>query len=183
MNYYVAQAVPTVYRGQRYRSQHEAHWAAFFDLMGWSYTYEPFKLEGWWPDFLLWGVDPSKGLLVEVKPWQEWDRAVARKMADACERGGRYYPYLLLAREPECMVDGRNQIGWLGENGEYEACWSRLLVRPVNEFGFDLVAYGGARSGHGLIWGEYEGWLPVTTTLPSLWKQAIDRVRPKGAMA
>lgn len=65
-------AIPTIYKGRRFRSRLEARWAAFFDLMKWPYEYEPFDLRGWIPDFVL-----TSGLqaLVEVKPYLEWAQA------------------------------------------------------------------------------------------------------------
>jgi hypothetical protein len=47
------------------RSRLEAKWAAFFDLCGWQWTYEPFDLPGWIPDFLI-----DNSMLVEIKPLQ-----------------------------------------------------------------------------------------------------------------
>lgn len=58
-------AIPTTYRDINFRSRLEARWAAFFDEIGWQYTYEPFDAEGYIPDFLIHGEWP---LLVEVKP-------------------------------------------------------------------------------------------------------------------
>jgi hypothetical protein len=58
--------IPTVYRGVQYRSRLEARWAAFFDLMGWKYQYEPFDLNGWIPDFIL--GSGTRSILVEIKP-------------------------------------------------------------------------------------------------------------------
>ena len=57
---------PTRYRGTAFRSRLEARWAAFFDLAGWRWEYEPFDLKGWVPDFALIGADSP--VLVEVKP-------------------------------------------------------------------------------------------------------------------
>jgi hypothetical protein len=62
-------AHPTTYGGARFRSRLEARWAAFFDLAGWRWEYEPLDLEGWSPDFALIGRDQT--VLVEVKPI-EW---------------------------------------------------------------------------------------------------------------
>jgi len=62
MNYSI-EAKPTVYNGTKYRSKLEARWATFFDLLGWDYEYEPFKLGGWIPDFVI-----NNQLLCEVKP-------------------------------------------------------------------------------------------------------------------
>lgn len=47
------QAIPTRYRGTQFRSRLEARWAAFFDLVGWSWNYEPFDLLGYVPDFIV----------------------------------------------------------------------------------------------------------------------------------
>jgi hypothetical protein len=58
-------AIPTTYRGYEMRSRTEARWAAFFDLLGWRWEYEPFDGDGYIPDFVLMGADP---VLVEVKP-------------------------------------------------------------------------------------------------------------------
>jgi hypothetical protein len=59
-------AIPTVYKGVQMRSRLEARWAAFFDLCGWQWEYEPFDLNGWIPDFMLRGAKTNT--LVEVKP-------------------------------------------------------------------------------------------------------------------
>lgn len=64
---YDIKAIPTVYSGVTFRSRLEARWAAFFDLIGWKWEYEPFDLNGWAPDFR---VVTAKGspILIEVKP-------------------------------------------------------------------------------------------------------------------
>lgn len=65
-------AIPTLYSGTLFRSRLEARWAAFFDLCGWRWSYEPQDFEGYIPDFALWFRVP---ILVEVKPvtWDESD--------------------------------------------------------------------------------------------------------------
>lgn len=63
---YNIKAIPTTYAGVNFRSRLEARWAAFFDLCGWKWDYEPFDLEGWAPDFLIrTKIGP---VLCEVKP-------------------------------------------------------------------------------------------------------------------
>lgn len=57
--------IPTTYRNTRFRSRLEARWAAFFDLIGWSWIYEPLDADGYIPDFLIEGAAP---FLVEVGP-------------------------------------------------------------------------------------------------------------------
>jgi hypothetical protein len=56
--------IETVYRGIRFRSRAEARWAAFFDLMRWTWHYEPVDLEGYIPDFIL---DFADSTIFEVK--------------------------------------------------------------------------------------------------------------------
>lgn len=62
----MAYGIPTKYGFINFRSRLEARWAAFFDILGWSWTYEPFDLPGWIPDFVIVGSYGS--VLVEVKP-------------------------------------------------------------------------------------------------------------------
>jgi hypothetical protein len=61
-------AVPTIYRGTRFRSTLEADWAATFDSMGWYWQYEPEAVrlrsgEFYRPDFYL----PATRVWCEVK--------------------------------------------------------------------------------------------------------------------
>lgn len=65
MNVAVHPGIPTTYRGITFRSRLEATWACFFDLVNWSWEYEPIDLDGYIPDFVVQGAAP---LLVEVKP-------------------------------------------------------------------------------------------------------------------
>jgi hypothetical protein len=58
-------AIPTLYKGVRFRSRLEARWAAFFDNVGWQWDYEPIDLEGYIPDFVMRFHEP---LLIEIKP-------------------------------------------------------------------------------------------------------------------
>jgi hypothetical protein len=57
------EAKPTPYRGVMFRSKLEATWARFFDAIGVEWEYEPTRLPGWIPDFLVAGW-----WLAEVKP-------------------------------------------------------------------------------------------------------------------
>lgn len=60
-------AIPTTYKGVRFRSRLEARWAAFFDLASWPWLYEPIDLDGYIPDFVVERRGRPKRL-VEVKP-------------------------------------------------------------------------------------------------------------------
>ena len=76
-------AVPTEYKGYRFRSRLEARWAVFFDACGVEWEYEP---EGYdlgnglyyLPDFLLHGVQgrAAGDLYVEVKGKMAADDAI-----------------------------------------------------------------------------------------------------------
>src|SRR6266702_248812 len=74
-------AIPTIYKGVQMRSRLEARWAAFFNLcFEWNWSYEPFDLEGWIPDFIIdWNLTGKKAL-VEVKPLME--HQVPRYLSD-----------------------------------------------------------------------------------------------------
>jgi hypothetical protein len=83
---YEIKAIPTRYKGRIYRSKLEARYAAFFDLLGWKYEYEPHVpgIVDWSPDFNIFGearktinletYEQSKysGILIEVKPSKEY---------------------------------------------------------------------------------------------------------------
>jgi hypothetical protein len=68
-------AIPTMYAGVQFRSRLEARWAAFFDLLGWKWDYEPIDLAGYIPDFLV-RRPLGELFLVEVKPFADWPCAV-----------------------------------------------------------------------------------------------------------
>lgn len=72
---YEIKAHPTRYNGVLFRSRLEARWAAFFELAGWEWKYEPFDFQDWVPDFWVkfhCGHSECGGfhtLLIEVKPY------------------------------------------------------------------------------------------------------------------
>lgn len=67
--------IPTTYNGTKFRSRLEGRWAAFFDLIGWTWIYEPFDTANWIPDFLIQGTSP---FLVEVGPCELWSEYSAK---------------------------------------------------------------------------------------------------------
>ncbi|APY14300.1 hypothetical protein GJU94_13935 [Brucella sp. 10RB9214] len=77
---YTIKAIPTEYAGVQFRSRTEARWAAFFDLVGLKWDYEPLDLERWAPDFIL--RTSLTNVLVEVKPVD------LTAYIDAVNRGG-----------------------------------------------------------------------------------------------
>ena len=84
-------AIPTMYNGVQFRSRLEARWAAFFDLCGWQWEYEPFDLDGWIPDFVAQSHPLTRPLLVEVKPLTDVDgECVPREVTDKIETALRF---------------------------------------------------------------------------------------------
>ncbi len=70
--------IPTKYNGVQFRSRLEATYAAFFDLVGWRWDYEPVDLDGWIPDFWIripcghsecGGEGSGHELYAEVRPY------------------------------------------------------------------------------------------------------------------
>lgn len=70
-------AIPTKYKHVQFRSRLEARWAAFFDLAGWEWHYEPVDMNGWIPDFVLIGKEGNQ-IFVEIKPvfWRLKNRTI-----------------------------------------------------------------------------------------------------------
>jgi hypothetical protein len=79
-------SIQTEYKGILFRSRLEARWAAFFDGMGWEWSYEPLDRPQWIPDFSV--VCAGMRRFVEVKPAQSMDELEAlaltgQQLADA----------------------------------------------------------------------------------------------------
>jgi hypothetical protein len=114
--------IPTTYRETNFRSRLEARWAAFFDLVGWHWTYEPFDAGGYAPDFLVHG---KGSLLLEVGPCVDYVDYVEKstKAAARAEALGR--DLLVVGVSPLAPSDGLNDwsrmaphnpvAGYLGE--------------------------------------------------------------------
>lgn len=117
MNYTIP-AKETVYKGLRFRSRLEAKWAAFFDLVGIRWQYEPFDLPGWTPDFVLHTNYLDEPMLCEIKPVFNFDTEVARKMAP-------YGDYVLLLGAHPCVDDQNGQMGWANFKSRFpEGAWA-----------------------------------------------------------
>lgn len=130
-------AHPTTYGGVRFRSRLEATWAAFFDLAGIAWDYEPVDFEGWVPDFVL-RVEGGP-LYVEVKPvplilWDnQWSVPDAAAFAKAKSHGKEVW-VLLLGERPQSHADFFG-IGRLMDEPEYEPLlWQRVKdsISPPN---------------------------------------------------
>lgn len=111
-------AIPTSYGGVNFRSRLEARWAAFFDLLGWPWEYEPIDLAGYIPDFILDGR-----VLVEVKPllWtsSNEERLSCANMARRLDRALWKRPAVLLGARlmPENELGRSRRPGATSEYG------------------------------------------------------------------
>jgi hypothetical protein len=91
--------IPTLYNGVRFRSRLEARWAVFFDAVKWPWTYEPYDLNGYIPDFVL-DFDAGQ-LLAEVKPGLDFD--ALREAVPKLERSGWRGEAVILGAD---LIDG-----------------------------------------------------------------------------
>jgi hypothetical protein len=163
---------PTVYRGARFRSRLEAQWAAFFDLIRWSWVYEPFDTDDWIPDFLIQGNAP---FLVEVGPCVSRNDYIA-KAAKPLAYPDR--PTLVVGVSPLVPLVGGGPP-WTGMlvnefGGSIAECW--LASGPDLAIFSDDVHRPCLHS-----WGEHHhldaGW---ESAIEQLWRRASNEVQWKG---
>jgi hypothetical protein len=124
-------AIPTEFNGVRYRSQLEARWAAFFQMVGWDVHYEPFALDGYIPDFVKHGCYCNEPLIIEVKPVMGENDPLLQETMNKLDR--------VVPHKFECLIvsyflpnDGQS-IGWLRQGnqlfdweggGDGHGCWA-----------------------------------------------------------
>lgn len=187
-------AHPTRYVGQLFRSRLEARWAAFFDLVGWKWTYESLELEGWIPDFVIQPADITGWngpIIVEVKPFLfPGDLQVAetqRKIENA--HHGKEEVLLLGAivgwdtafNEPALGLLGCRYGLWgRGEAHNEEWTWENAVSqRAGRDFCADISGYGHRISG---VWdGNNHTVGTDEECLDALWREAGNRVRWLGS--
>ncbi len=113
----MTKGIETRYAGHLFRSRLEARWACFFDMIGWTWTYEPLDANGYIPDFLIHGNRP---MLVEVKPAScAADLLVATTYVDKAIEGHWSGDTLMLGIGPMAGVGsfrGATALGLLGED-------------------------------------------------------------------
>jgi len=147
----IHKAIPTTYAHTRFRSRLEARWAAWFDLAGWQWDYEPMDVDGWSPDFMIRGRSP---ILVEVKPaaWIDGPRLSLDAFAKATKATG--VDILLLGLGP-IVKDGFGYIGMCsdGDAGGFSAAVCQETYLPAAHFGYcsDTQGFNDRLSGY------YEG--------------------------
>ena len=130
----------TRYCDTLFRSRLEARWAAFFDLAGVGWNYEPEeKKKGWWPDFRISSVrfahDGGKySVLAEVKPV-----AFSPIMVDpAFSKALRKQWTLMLGYAPK-----GDYVGFLAcVRGETKTIGVRLTEEGLEGAALGLVEYG-----------------------------------------
>lgn len=116
-------AIPTKYKGIQFRSRLEATWAAFFDLCGWQWEYEPCDFAGWIPDFILWPL--TNPTYVEVKPVFRSADIIVEKAWLAADR------LMLLGTAPHKIP--RNDglfVGWDFHEAD-DPPWDPVLLLPT----------------------------------------------------
>jgi hypothetical protein len=129
-------AIPTVYAGVQFRSRLEARWAAFFDLLGWKWEYEPFDLEGYIPDFLL-HQRPHTIWLAEVKPVSEtWCEEGFEKLWN-CKCGMVLEGTAHLGRNSECATFFGESVGnnVCGHEGLWKTAGNKVQYKGVQAHG------------------------------------------------
>lgn len=145
---YNIKAKPTLYKGIEFRSRLEARWAAFFDLLGWKWEYEPCDFDGWYPDFVLFGektykfgeedVQPFEHdgekkighdgrIFVEVKPVIEFPKEVGLRMVRSLPNKFES-ELLILGQRPLGVSDEWHEgtrLGWIAEGhiGKPSGLW------------------------------------------------------------
>ena len=112
----IALGHPTIYSGVQFRSRAEARWAAFFDLLGWPWSYELLELPGYIPDFVV--RVGKRSAIVEVKGGVASLEGleVAKPKVEAAQPP---HDLLLVGAEPFWSLpaeDGGVRIGWLWES-------------------------------------------------------------------
>ncbi len=132
-------SIETTYNGLRFRSRLEARWAAFFDLCGWRWVYEPVDFHCWFPDFALIG-DAGNHVYVEVKPVSVLDDDLTARL----EASGCPDEMLVVGLAPFAIGWSPGSIGWLcGKDcgdGYRDGGWSEAtLMRPdSSKYSIDL---------------------------------------------
>jgi hypothetical protein len=175
----------TEYAGVHFRSRLEASWAAYFDQCGWPWSYEPYDLEGWTPDFIIKGK--TKNVLVEVKPI-DWSNSESVNY-DAVLNN----PELRKVREFLRDISGEVLILGNGPIGSFsrDSCWLGLLqcapdyadgaVFEYGRDGYDYDIRAEYGSFHARLSGFYDGdnVQPVDDDrlLQGLWRQARNRTQ------
>lgn len=148
--------IPTMFRGVLMRSRTEARWAALMTNIGWDWTYEPFDLAGYVPDFsiVLGGVEH----IIEVKATDE-DFVAAETKIDCSTWEG---PAIIVGH----ALDGRT-VGRYRYSDGVQQTWGELelfrcsnwdCVSPLQVEGSWHCRLCGAREHHRLDFDIEAAW-------------------------
>jgi len=163
-------AIPTKYKGVQFRSRLEATWAAYFDLLGVRWEYEPFDLPGWIPDFRIEG-SLGESFLVEVKYSSVEFGEAMHKASASCQTALEEVTVLFLGNGPSdsALAESyRKDDPFPGFGPSFDDWAFRKYRRVTKSLGSapSLVLSGyGAHVGAPLREEETEG-------LAALWKEA-----------
>lgn len=130
----------TSYNGINFRSKLEAQWAAFFDLLKWKYSYEPYELNGKVPDFIIQCDAPhynTQSLIIEVKPDIFISHEYQREIYDAYNTINAHI--LIVSEKP--IYECSEMRGWaaIGRGSQYCSSDYRTEMHDLNwKSGFDI---------------------------------------------
>ena len=174
--------IPTTYKNIQFRSRLEAKWAAFFDLLGWKWQYEPVDLNGYIPDFVLEGVE---SVLVEIKPAMSLTELESHTTKlDAIDWSSEI---ILLGTRPfESNLFDVAGLGLIGEFFSDGRGWNgTVLAREDSSDRWDFCSEIGRYSGR-MFNGDHHGfptWAsqdrPLIAEVASMWTDAGTTVRWK----
>jgi hypothetical protein len=169
--------IPTTYRGVRFRSRIEARWAAFFDALGWPWSYEPIDLDYYIPDFIL--TFAAGHVAVEVKA--DLEKALLQEHAAKIVRSGWEKEFVVVGGR---LFDGPS-IGVLGERVDgLEFMLDGAVVFHCISCGHTSLRSDGG-SWRCRLCGETEGHVGEADApvIAKLWADAGNRVQWKTAPA
>lgn len=199
-------AIPTRYHGVNFRSRLEARWAAFFDMVGWRWDFEPIDMNGYIPDFILTG--PKGSLIVEIKPSPESrDEAAKKYLAAGGTKElailyGMWEPHELNPEDclsPGVLLSFYNELDEDSEHGRTTSNFDPISIGYSDQR--DLYPDIGACYGDyaGRLYGNYDGnplvykapkyvhpsrasdydWFDEKLCLEATWKEAGNMVQWK----
>lgn len=133
-------ALETRWNGRTYRSQLEARYGAFFEIIGWTVEYEPGNAALWLPDFLVM-THHQRELYVECKPITYPDAETQQKMLVNLERAGRMPCDALLVGHIHAGDRRHRQIGWISteDNRRKGVAWVSAYLAAYTDGTVGLV--------------------------------------------
>ncbi len=175
---YEIKSKPIVYNGVQFRSRLEAKWACFFDLVEWRWQYEPYEINGFNPDFILYcksDAYPVKIIIVEIKPSAKIDENYKNEF---CKKYANEKAHLLLLDENPFYENGYICIGSGSQFTDMDThtMLYDLEMKCIDDFGSSYMVYDGMVNGvverKSFISKSY----PEYIELKKLWAEACNTV-------